>query len=525
VLYPGWRARDAIIHKFRRAICARSKFVPFPHQLDYWLAAEGKKLLYAPPLEGQEWALVRLADDSVTKMGVGVRPQGPARVLASLGSFKIGKTVGSALFAASFGIVPGAKIKLIGRQYDICQPEFDAILEFLLSDEGMQMPYESLHNRPNDGRMSLRLENGAEFQARSWERSDTLKGKEDDIYLYCEAFLLGGIECYTSFKQNLKARNGYGVFATTPDRPWVEILHEHGHGDPTFPDWHCVCGTHRAANPYTYDAAEMKKDDPTRGGLMTREQYGIHWLGQFGHWAGSVYGYRKGDRVFDHTTHPEMFTDDKGKVREATPDNLNLPKWYELIGGFDHGTYWSAMVCAVNENNELFVLYEYPNYHYVANTIERIENYGLNALSRDLETTYRHLGVSGIVHRGDPNSQWKRELGILGITARNGEPSIDRRVEILRQAFDDQRVFLAPWLTVLPKELEWARYPSDESISGNNKRVKTSDHTLDCLEHAIAARVMASAPITPVPTSPIIAMIREAKRLPQPNEMGDPHLG
>jgi hypothetical protein len=99
--------------------------------------------------------------------------------------------------------------------------------------------------------MFLELQNGSRFEAKSWERKDSLKGKEIDAYLYCEAYQLPGIECFTSFSQNLRARRGYAYFATTPDRPWIKQLHELGHGND--PEWHCTCSVGAEVNPYTFD--------------------------------------------------------------------------------------------------------------------------------------------------------------------------------------------------------------------------------------------------------------------------------
>src|SRR3990167_11379644 len=93
----------------------------------------------------------------------------------------------------------------------------------------MGLKADSLQNRPRDGKMWMDLANGCRFEARSWERKDTLKGKEIDLYLYCEAYQLPGLECFTDFSQNLRARDGYAVFATTPDRPWVKELHDRSH--------------------------------------------------------------------------------------------------------------------------------------------------------------------------------------------------------------------------------------------------------------------------------------------------------
>ena len=247
--------RDAAASAFRAAICEKMEIVPFEHQRAWWATTDGQVLLDVPDPQGVN---VRLADGSVVRYMLATRPAGRARFVSDLGAFKVGKSFGSGLWAAGFGCLPNRRISLVGLEYDICEPEFSYIIEFLLSERGMGMKAKSVTNRPRSGDMFLELENGTRYEARSWERKDSLKGKEIDAYVYCEAYQLPGIECFTGFSQNLRARRGFAVFPTTPDRPWVKELHQLGHGaDPEFA---CICAISAESNPFTFDARAKERD-------------------------------------------------------------------------------------------------------------------------------------------------------------------------------------------------------------------------------------------------------------------------
>lgn len=260
-----------LITAFRQRVCEKLEIVPFFHQAAWWAASDGAVLLDVRDPVGTE---VRLEDGTVDRFALAPRVGGRARVLADLGSYKIGKSFSSAIWACGMAAVPGSRSQLVGLEYDICEPEFQYICDTLLSERGLNLKFESLQNRPRDGRMWLDMPNGARFEAKSWERKDSMKGKEVDLMLFCEAYMLPGIECYTSFSQNLRARDGYAIFATTPDRPWVNELHEKAHsGDPRFVKWHCTCDVHSSANCFTFDREAMERDRE----LMTAEKFAIHY--------------------------------------------------------------------------------------------------------------------------------------------------------------------------------------------------------------------------------------------------------
>jgi hypothetical protein len=491
---------------FRERVCERLGVVPFRHQREVWAAGDG--LILGDPVDDPSKGLSCRQDGSIVYYEALPRLGGRARVLADLGAFKIGKSYGAALWASGFAAVPGARVNFIGLEYDICEPEFSYLVEFLLSERGMNLKADSLQNRPRDGKMYLDLSNGAQFTARSWERKDSLKGKEIDAYVYCEAYQLPDISCYTDFKQNLSAREGYAYIATTPDRPWVKVFHEHGHGIEL--DWHCTCNVARKVNSYTYSA----KDEELDKGLMTSEKYAIAHLGQMGSFIGKVYPYERGQRQFNATTHPHLFRDGR-----TSRDNFVMPPSWDVVGGADTGTFYSSVLVAFDQDGFAYVIDEFPNYRYVGQRPDRdvaitIPGWGMN-VARNL-----HSNGSRAILWADPNSQFKGELLNYGITLLPQKVPVETRTEITREYFQHNRIYLAPWLDVLPFELENAEWPEETSATGAYKRVKDRDHTLDCLEHILARR-----PYGRIQTSKGTMTWAESQGWKKTRQSGNIHLG
>lgn len=464
--------RDAIMTAFRERVCEKMGVAPFLHQRQVWAASDGLELTGEESPTGLP---TRVDEGTVILAGYVNRQGGRARFLADLGAFKIGKSFGAALWASGFAAVPGSVVSLVGIEYDLCSPEFSYLVEFLLSERGMNLKAASLQNRPRDGKMWLDLTNGARYEARSWERKDSLKGKENDAYVYCEAYQLPGMECFTSFSQNLRARRGYAYFATTPDRPWIKQLHEMGHGFD--PEWHCTCSIGSEANPYTFDAKSKERDKL----LMTKEKYAIHYNGQMGEFVGHVFNFQRGQRTFSSSTHPELL---KGGNRR---ENFTLPRGWEVVGGADTGTHYSALSVAFAPTGEAFVIDEFPNYRYVAGDIERDESLTIPQWARTVQAGFVSLGSRPVLW-ADPNSQFKSELANYGLHLLPARTPVEARTEITREYFEHNRIWLAPWLEVLPFELENASWPEEASMSGKFARVKDRDHTLDPLEHILARR-------------------------------------
>lgn len=460
--------RDGLITAFRERVCETLEVAPFLHQRTVWAASDGLELTGEIDPNGQT---VRTEDGHIIRVATRPRLAGRARFLSDLGAFKIGKSYGAALWASGFAAVPGAKVSLVGLEYDICEPEFSYLVEFLLSERGMGLKAESLQNRPRDGKMWLDLPNGARYEARSWERKDTLKGKENDAYIYCEAYQLPGIECFTGFSQNLRARRGYAYFATTPDRPWIKLLHELGHGYD--PEWHCTCSVPADVNSFTFDPVAKVRDKK----LMTSEKYLIHYEGQMGDFVGKVFNYSKGQRMFSEASHPHLFPGGK----------LIIPSNWEIVSGADTGTFYTALCVAFDPDGNAFVLREYPNYRYIAGSPERDEQLAIPTWARATALDILRLGGRPSLW-ADPNSQFKAELRNYGITLLPAKMPVETRTEITREYFEHNRIFLSPGLDVLPFELENAAWPEEASMSGKFARVKDRDHTLDCLEHILARR-------------------------------------
>lgn len=508
--------RDEVMTGFRWAVLKKLGLTLFPHQADWMLATDG--LILTDQIAGphDNGFTVRLPDDTTEVRKVLPRLHGRAHIVAALASFKTGKSWSAALWGAGLAAIPGSRVKIIGIEYDTCTPEFEYLVEMLLSERGMNLKYDSLQNRPRDGRMWLDLANGARYEARSWERKDGLKGKEDDAYIYAEAYQLPGLECYTDFKQNLDKRNGYAIIPTTPDRPWVEIFHQHGHGDEEFPTWQCVCGIERKTNPYTFSADQMERDKK----LMTREKFGIAYEGRIGRYVGSVFNFQRGQRQFSTETHPDCW---KNPREPATIENFRIPAHWETFGAGDTGTFTSGVLAALAPNGDLLFFYEQPNYRYVGGRHEFTDGSSITSWKREMAHAMTAARVRELW--ADQNSQWKREMLAEPnrIHLRGASAKLEQRTEILREYFQHNKVFLAPWLEVLPYELEQAQWPEETTSGGRFQRLKKQDHTLDGAEHIAALR-----PRTPVESFvPKRLWIEEftGRTLASTRQGSDPHLG
>lgn len=236
--------RHAAFAEYRRVVWDKLQLIPFPHQADWILASEGYTLVDRAPTGKEHSQLVRLPDGSVTAWACVPREGGAAHVLTDLAAFKAGKSFSLAMFAAGFAApdLPDgpASVEFVGLEYETSEMEFDYLAHFLLSEAGMNLDYFEHRNNKKDGAMWIELQNGAYFRVRSYRssrKSDSMKGKTRDCYVFCEAFMLPGLQVYSHVSQNLRQRNGFACFATTPDRAWVTILHEKAHGKD--PHWHC----------------------------------------------------------------------------------------------------------------------------------------------------------------------------------------------------------------------------------------------------------------------------------------------
>ena len=472
--------RDHLMTEFRGFLCEKTDFLPFEHQAAWWATTDGLLLSdeEVDPHDPVPSMAVRLPDERVVHRRLIPRPQGRAKVIAELGAYKSGKSAGAGIWAAAFAAIPGATVYLVGIEYDMCTPEFEYLLDAICSERGLNQRYKSLQNRPKDGRLWLELDNGARFEARSWERSESLKGKEVDAYIYCEAYQLPGIECFTSVAQNLRVRQGYAVFPTTPDRPWVEVFHQHGHNNPEFPDWVCHCGIPAIVNPYSFDQAAMDRDKH----LLTREKFSIAYLGKLGHYIGRVYDHQRGDRLLSVSEEPRLWHNtDRGAVRE----NFRLPHDWSIELGADTGTYCAAVIIGVSPEGRAYVLDEVTNYRYVANTTELDEASSIVRWSdavRRMAALWQTRPIAWV----DGNSQFKEECRHHGLHLLANKRGREARTEGARQYFQHDQIRLAPWLQIVPYELELARWPDTATAAGKYERLKVNDHALDCVEHVLS---------------------------------------
>lgn len=171
-----------------------------------------------------------------------------------------------------------------------------------------------------------------------------------------------------------------------------------------------------------------------------------------------------------------------------SPDLLRLPSNWDLILGVDTGTYMSAVFTGIDPEGEAYALIEIPNYSYIAGEYELL-GYSIPEWAHLVVQTYRRL-KPGLKPHGwcDPNSQFKTEVLHYGLVLHGNKRGEMLRTEISREYFQHDKVHFAPWLDILPYEIENAQWPPNENASGIFKRLKEKDHTLDCLEHTLSRR-------------------------------------
>lgn len=371
--------RDVLVRLFRAEVYRRTEFVEFPHQAEFRLATEGMRLtkqVVSPPdaepksfdpekITPDDYALrpipvkllVTCAADASGAYEVGetgnyaryewrlavprtyttIGPRGIqihtgviARRAAELASFKAGKSRDIGMWATGFACLPGASIDMLGLTYETSEHEFTYLCDALLSGtKPLIRKTTHYYNDVRQGRMYLELPNGCSFGVRSWKNKDALRGGQITCYIFNEIYQLPGLQVYTGHAQNLRAERGFAVFTSTPDRPWVKILHQMGHGH--HPNWACVCGIDAFSNPYTWDIQGFMQDCPDwetielnaphllsmcqqsgaePGALMSREKFMISWLGQLGGFVGRVYSFNREQVTCYPHTHPHIYKPD-----------------------------------------------------------------------------------------------------------------------------------------------------------------------------------------------------------------------
>jgi len=170
-----------------------------------------------------------------------------------------------------------------------------------------------------------------------------------------------------------------------------------------------------------------------------------------------------------------------------TLTDLRIPHDAQLFLGADTGTFMSAALVAISGDHHAFVLAEWPNYRYVSDQCE-LNNRTTPEWATEVVAACALVGYTRPVAWLDPNSQFKSELRNYGLHCLGNKVAPEARVSIAREYFLNNRVHLAPWLRVLPYELEHAKWPDEATAAGRFMRSKRHDHTLDCLEHVLSRR-------------------------------------
>jgi hypothetical protein len=192
------------------------------------------------------------------------------------------------------------------------------------------------------------------------------------------------------------------------------------------------------------------------------------------------------------------------------------------LGAADTGTFTSAVFVALSPDGDLVVFDEVPNYRYIGGRPELDEAMSISTWKRRVRVTMDRFEVGGLW--ADQNSQFKRELLLApnSIMLYGAKARLEQRTEVLREYCSHGKLYLAPWLEVLPHELEQAAWPPEATAGGRFQRVKLHDHTLDGVEHLAALRPR-SAILDPEPDDRLWVEAFAGRRLH--HLQGDPHLG
>lgn len=185
-----------------------------------------------------------------------------------------------------------------------------------------------------------------------------------------------------------------------------------------------------------------------------------------------------------------------------TARDLSLPADWDLLVGMDSGTFMSAAFVAISPDPyEAILVEEFPNYRYVGDGEIELLGLSISEWAEEVTSAYhRYRPGDRCKPWIDANTQFGSELQHHGIIVQRNTRQLELRTEISREYFQHQKVWLAPWLVVLPYELESAQWPDDVNALGHYRRLKERDHTLDCVEHCLSRR-------------PRRKLIREEKRL------------
>ena len=195
-----------------------------------------------------------------------------------------------------------------------------------------------------------------------------------------------------------------------------------------------------------------------------------------------------------------------------TRDHLRLPASTEYRLGAHVGRFSSAVILALIPNYPVFVVEEIPNYHYVGDG--EIELAGLTTVEWGELVVRTWRSYAGKEARCtalvDPDTQFSKEMARCKLRLRkNINHGPELRCEVTREYFHDNKIFLMPWLTVLPSEISSAQWPPEAS-SAYKVRATGRDYTLLALEQVICRRPEAKAVTKEAKPHWITQKIREA---------------
>ncbi len=140
---------------------------------------------------------------------------------------------------------------------------------------------------------------------------------------------------------------------------------------------------------------------------------------------------------------------------------------------------------AVSPDGQAYILDELTNYRYVANTTELDQNSSIVRWCDDLRRMAAFWKTRPLAWV-DSNSQFKQECLLHGVHLLANKQGREVRTEAARQYFQHDQIFLAPWLSMVPYELEYAQWPDKSTAAGKYERFKVNDHALDCVEHVLS---------------------------------------
>ena len=192
------------------------------------------------------------------------------------------------------------------------------------------------------------------------------------------------------------------------------------------------------------------------------------------------------------------------------------------MGAFT-GRFSSAVIVGLIPDHPVLVVEEIPNYHYVGDG--EIELSGLTTVEWGelvVRTWHRYAGNTSANAWVDPDTELTKEMKRCKLRLRkNNAHGPELQTEVLREYFHENRILLAPWLSILPTEIGSARWPAEES-SAYQVRARGKDYTLSALEQVISRRPTARSFSNPAKPHWITSRIQANN---QTITKGDAHLG